>query len=155
MVQGGLLQGGGTNAGCGDYATQSDTAPGNDRQRANRANYALSSVYTVTQAGYTFSQNYLTNIGAFTSNPSAYGTFDQSGNITELTDGTAAAGATRYFRAGNWNSTASSTLSVTYREAYANPAITSAGLGFRHVAVPEASTYAPWPSPVWPAVAIS
>jgi sulfatase modifying factor 1 len=136
-----FYKGGGTNAGYWDYATQSDTAPSNVLgSGANRANYALSSIYTVTQSGYTQNQNYLTNIGAFNTNPSAYGTFDQSGNITELTDGTAAAGATRYLRGGSWNSTTSSTLSVTYREAYNNPATHSAGIGFRLATVPEPST---------------
>ncbi len=110
---------------------------------SNRANYRLSNIYSVTQSSsYVFNQNYLTNIGAFTSNPSAYGTFDQSGNIAEFTDGTAAAGATRYLRGGGWNFTASSALSVTYREAYANPAVASAGIGFRLAAVPEPSTCA-------------
>ncbi len=81
-------KGGGTNAGYWDYATQSDTAPGNVvGSGANQANYFTGGLYSVTQSsGYSSSQNYLTDVGAFTNSESAYGTFDQSGNVAEWTD---------------------------------------------------------------------
>ena len=75
------------NSGAGgywDYATQSDTAPGNIiGSEGNQANYKAGGVYSVTQIGDfdPFYQNYLTDVGAFTSSASYYGTFDQSGNV--------------------------------------------------------------------------
>jgi formylglycine-generating enzyme required for sulfatase activity len=43
--------------------------------------------YAVTGSDlFTTSQNYLTNVGAYTSSPSYYGTFDQGGNVQEWTE---------------------------------------------------------------------
>jgi hypothetical protein len=80
-------KGGGTNAGYWDYPTQSDSAPGNNIGGAtNQANYYAGD-YAVTQSGsYSSSQNYLTDGGAFSNSGSAYGTFDQAGNVWEWND---------------------------------------------------------------------
>jgi formylglycine-generating enzyme required for sulfatase activity len=69
------------------YATQSDTAPGNVvGSAANQANY-MNGVYSVTQSvGYSSTQNYLTDVGAFSGSGSFYGTFDQSGNVYQWND---------------------------------------------------------------------
>ena len=69
------------------YATQSNTAPGNViGDAANQANF-FNDVYSVTRSSAILnSQNHLTNVGAFTSSPSFYGTFDQSGNVFEWSD---------------------------------------------------------------------
>jgi sulfatase modifying factor 1 len=85
------------NSGSGGYwtyATQSDTAPGNSNgSGGNLANY-YNGVYSVTQsASYSSSQNYLTDVGAYTLSASFYGTFDQSGNVCEWNDLTAGTGA--------------------------------------------------------------
>jgi len=85
------------------YATQSNTAPGNVVGiLANQANYN-NGVYSVTQSNvYSASQNYLTDVGAFTNSGSFYGTFDQSGNVIQWNDLDGAAGSSRGLRGGDW-----------------------------------------------------
>ena len=138
-------KGGGTNAGYWDYATQSDSAPGNTiGSGANQANYYVANWAVTQSSSYSDSQNYLTDVGAFTGSPSAYGTFDQSGNVWELNDLTGAAGSSRGYRGGDWNSNSELSLSSSWRETGA-PTIAGSGLGFRlasPVAVPEPSTWA-------------
>jgi sulfatase modifying factor 1 len=94
-------KGGFTNTGYWLYPTQSDTRPGNDiGGAANQANY-YSGVYAVTQSSsYSSSQNYLTDGGAFSNSASAYGTFDQGGNVWEWTD--AVIGSDRGIRGASW-----------------------------------------------------
>jgi len=73
-------KGGNTNAGYWDYPTQSDTAPSNVgsdgyTDPGNHANY---------YNGYTIgSPYYRTIVGEFENSASAYGTFDQGGNVWE------------------------------------------------------------------------
>ncbi len=96
-------KGGSTNAGYWDYPTQSDTAPGNTiGGEANQANY-YNGVYSVTQSSsYSLQQNYLTDAGAFSNSASAYGTFDQAGNVFEWNE-TVISGASRGLRGGAWD----------------------------------------------------
>ena len=97
-------KGGGTNAGYWDYATQSDSVPtavtagstgiGSSGSAGNSANWNRSADWNdqngnVTTVG--------TNGGA-----SAYGAFDQSGNVYEWNDLTGAAGSSRGMRGGDW-----------------------------------------------------
>ena len=65
-------KGGGTDAGYWDYATQSDIVPiaAGPTGSANRANYNFECTGT-------------TRVGAYTGSASAYGTFDQNGNVWE------------------------------------------------------------------------
>lgn len=125
------------NSGSGGYyayATQSDDAPGNYiiAGALNQANYAPGGVYSVTQtSSYSSSQNYLTNVGAFTGSASFYGTFDQSGNVSEWNDLTGAAGSARGLRGGDWNDTGSPFgVSFTSRGPAA-PAVEFNDVGFR------------------------
>jgi formylglycine-generating enzyme required for sulfatase activity len=137
-------KGGGTNAGYWDNATQSDSAPGNTiGSGTNQANY-YNGVYSVTQsANNSSSQNYLTDVGAFTNSQSAYGTFDQSGSVWEWNDLAGAAGPTRRIVGGAWwYLTVDSSCAIG--DIY-GPSDEYDSIGFRlasPVAVPEPSTCA-------------
>jgi len=89
------------------YATQSNTAPGNViGSTPNQANYYHDSGYSVTQAAaYDSSQNYLTDVGAFSDSVSYDGTFDQSGNVYQWNDLDGSPGSSRGQRGGDWNAT--------------------------------------------------
>ena len=73
-----FYKGGNTNAGYWLYPTQSDSAPGRDMADAsgNNANY-YNNFYLIG------SPYYRTEVGEFQNSDSAYGTFDQGGNILE------------------------------------------------------------------------
>jgi len=73
-------KGGGTNVGYWDYPTRNDTAPGQDMADAsgNNANY-----YTAPYAWPIDSGKCTTVVGEFQNSASAYGTFDQGGNVWE------------------------------------------------------------------------
>jgi formylglycine-generating enzyme required for sulfatase activity len=121
-------KGGSTNAGYWDYATKSDSAPGNTiGSGTNQANYN-NGVYSVTQsASYSSRQNYLTDVGAFTNSASYYGTFDQSGNVFQWNDldGTAGSGS----RGGNWSNTP---FSLSSSARFTNdPSFEFGSIGFR------------------------
>jgi formylglycine-generating enzyme required for sulfatase activity len=134
------------NSGAGGYytyATQSNTAPGNViGSGANQANYYAGD-YAVTQsASYSSSQNYLTDVGAFSGSGSFYGTFDQSGNVYQWNDLDGTAGSSRGLRGGSWNIGAFS-LSSSGRFT-SGPSGEYSDIGFRlasPVAVPEPSTW--------------
>ncbi|MGA0038371.1 MAG: formylglycine-generating enzyme family protein [Pirellulales bacterium] len=136
-------KGGSTNAGYWDYATQSDTDPGNTIGGANQANY-FAGAYAVTGSGtYNINQNYLTDVGAFTSSLSAYGTFDQSGNVYEWNDLAGSSDLLRGLRGGDWNDTVASDLGSSSRTTDA-PSLGNSFIGFRlasPVAVPEPSVW--------------
>jgi formylglycine-generating enzyme required for sulfatase activity len=99
-------KGGSLSAGYWEYPTGSDTLPGNSAGgSANQANFISSNLYSVTQSGVYFSnQNYLLSAGSFFNSPSAYGTFDQGGNVSEINDAIEN-NFERGFRGGSWNST--------------------------------------------------
>ena len=136
------------NSGSGGYytyATQSNTAPGNViGSGLNQANYAPGGVYSVTQSSsYSSSQNYLTDVGAFSGSGSFYGTFDQSGNVYQWNDLDGTSGSSRGLRGGDWLYGLAFSLSSSYRTTTA-PAFEDYFIGFRlasPVAVPEPSTW--------------
>ena len=121
------------NGGAGGYyayATQSNTAPGNVvGSAANQANY-YNGVYSVTQSdSYSGSQNYLTDVGAFSGSGSFYGTIDQSGNVFQWNDLDGAAGSSRGMRGGFWNNNA---FVLSSFDAYSYvPSLESGSFGFR------------------------
>ena len=89
-----------------EYATQSDSAPGNTiGNGANQANYFTGDGFSVTQSyGLDSNQNYLTDVGAFSGSSSFYGTFDQNGNVVQWNDldGLASSGSRRGLLGGDW-----------------------------------------------------
>ena len=95
------------NSGSGGFytfATQSNGIPGNTVDSgSNQVNY-INGVYSVTQSPtFSSTQNYLTDVGAFTASDSFYGTFDQSGNVYEWNDLTGSASSSRGLRGGSWS----------------------------------------------------
>jgi len=100
------VKGGPGSPGYYTYATQSDTAPGNNiGSGTNQANYITGAGYSVTQSGiFSSAQNYLTNVDAFPNSASFYGTFDQSGNVTQWNDLDGTPGSSRGQRGGSWGS---------------------------------------------------
>lgn len=72
-------KGGGIDAGYWDYPTQSNSLPSNSLANpdpGNSANYWIGN-YTIG------SPYWRTNVGEFVNSPSAYGTYDQGGNVSE------------------------------------------------------------------------
>ncbi len=106
------MKGGAGLSGYWSFATQSDTAPGHEIGDApNQANYYFgpyvgsypNGEYTTGGGTYSYWQNYLTDVGAFTGSASFYGTFDQSGNVTQWNDLDGLPGPLRGLRGGHWN----------------------------------------------------
>jgi sulfatase modifying factor 1 len=101
-------KGGGTASGYWLFPTQSDSLPqNNNSSESNQANFLRLGVLSVTQSStQDAAQNYLTAVGTFINSPSAYGTFDQGGNIEEWTDSVVSTdfGQARFTRGGAWNS---------------------------------------------------
>ena len=132
-------KGSGTDAGYWFYPTQSDDAPGNAiGGSANQANY-YEGDYAVTQsASYSSTQNYLTEAGVFSNSGSAYGTFDQAGNVWEWND--AVTSSSRGLRGGSWFYDVGD-LRSSFRSSSV-PTLEGVTVGFRVASVPEPSTYA-------------
>jgi sulfatase modifying factor 1 len=133
------------------YPTQSDTAPGNTIGGAtNQANYrGISSVYSVTQsASFSSTQNYLTDAGAFSNSASAYGTFDQAGNVYEWND--AVIDSARGLRGGGWEGNDTPVLRSSFRAGNV-PTDEDNSIGFRLAGA--AATPIPEPG-TWAAMAV-
>lgn len=93
--------------------------------------------YAVTGVN-TFDINslYLTDVGAYSQSASAYGTYDQAGNLVEWLE--TAYGTDRGLRGGGWSGTGDELISWRYEAAIA-PAFRNNDTGFRIVLVPEPS----------------
>jgi sulfatase modifying factor 1 len=134
-------KGGGTNAGYWVYPTQSDTAPGNEiGNAANQANYNAGDFAVTQSADYSDSQNYLTDVGAFSNSASAYGTFDQAGNLWEWNDAISG-GTARGLRGSHWESSGITQMQSSVG-GIGTPGFEDNTIGFRLATVPEPSTYA-------------
>jgi formylglycine-generating enzyme required for sulfatase activity len=85
-------------------------------------------------------QNYLTNVGAYTASGSYYGTFDQGGNVEEWNEPLLSGpwGPLPGLRGGAW-STNSIGLRADYRDVidFPNPANEYSYIGFRVASIPE------------------
>ncbi len=120
------------------YPTQSDAVPGNVvGGAANQANY-YNGVFSVTQSGtYSSSQNYLTDVGAFTGSASHYGTFDQAGNVYEWNDAVIG-GSSRGLGGGYWYGSLGEYYLRSSNRFSDDPGLETDVIGFR-LAVPEPS----------------
>lgn len=124
---------GGANAGYWGFPTQSDSLPGNSAAaEGNQANFQRLGVFSVTQSTTAVAtENCLTAVGTFINSPSAYGTFDQGGNLEEWTDTVMNTqfGEARITRGGAWNSGGLNNDVATIPTAL--PSDRSAKVGFR------------------------
>lgn len=125
-------KGGGTDAGYWLYATGSDTLPtaSAPSATANTANYNSATGNPDVMP-----------VGSYPTSASAYGTFDQNGNVWEWTDFHSGLNYGQF--GGGWGSS-SVTLPATRAVSLGDPgSYEDASLGFRIIAmVPEPSTYA-------------
>ncbi|MCE5323914.1 formylglycine-generating enzyme family protein [bacterium] len=131
-------KGGGTNAGYWLYPTQSDSAPSN--QLVNPTDPGNNATYY--NNGYTIgSPYYRTEVGAHENSDSAYGTFDQGGNVWEWNEAIPYISgnyASRGMRGGSFVYNDNS-LQSSDRNRY-NPNYGDTYIGFRVSQVPEPSS---------------
>jgi formylglycine-generating enzyme len=128
------------------YATRNNSVPNSDQPpgapsiQSNVANFirddnvanGYNDGYAVTGSNvYNSSQNYLTDVGAYTTATSYYGTFDQEGNVFEWNEFQRLRGGSFF---GN-----SSYLSSSWSGNY-GPTVEWADTGFRVATVPEPGT---------------
>jgi formylglycine-generating enzyme required for sulfatase activity len=120
-------------------ATPDNTRVGNFYEPASSA-VGYDNGYAVTSTtAYDPVQNYLTDVGAYTSSPSFYGTFDQGGNVWEW-DEAVLGGTARGIRGGAWLND-SSQIRANYRNSGFFPTVANEYIGFRvATVVPEPST---------------
>lgn len=131
------------------YPTKSNTAPGNVvGSSPNQANFRYSSggtqlsdyIFSVTQsAALVSTQNYLTDVGAFSGSASPYGTYDQ-GAVVRVWSDTVVSGAIRE-RGTTWQD-----LGDHYMQASVSvgdgPTNEESHIGFRIATVPEPTSAA-------------
>jgi formylglycine-generating enzyme required for sulfatase activity len=124
------------NYATGTNATPTSVQPGN---LPNSANYTGATGYAVTGSPtYDPTQNYLTDVGAYSASPSPYGTFDQSGLVTQWNESLIS--GFRDARGGSWNVDAS-ILPSEFRVGFGST-FENYGVGFRMATVPEPCTAA-------------
>ena len=133
-------KGGGTTAGYWDYPTKSNTAPANQvlsTDPGNSANYYINNNYSIG------SPYYRTNVGEFENSASAYGTFDQGGNVWEWNEAIVYEGsnyAYRGLRGGSFGSYYHPLLASNRNDGF-YPAYEDNNVGFRvSQVVPEPSS---------------
>ena len=132
-------KGGGTNAGYWAYATQSNTTPTSampGTTAPNTANYVDPATgYAVTHAPYGSNTNYLTDVGAYPNSTSAYGTFDQTGDLFQWNE-TTVTGNVKGIRGGSWNLDSGALPSLN-RDLLYQPNFANFFIGFRVAGIPE------------------
>ncbi|MGO9107751.1 MAG: autotransporter-associated beta strand repeat-containing protein [Thermoguttaceae bacterium] len=130
--------GGGTNAGYWTFATQSNDAPSNvlSATGTNNANFT-NTFQEPPFSSLTDPVNYLTPVGAFAASPSAYGTFDQNGDVDQWNE-TAYSSSSRWIRGGNYGSTYGILAAVSAGSG--PPDFQNNADGFRVASVPEATS---------------
>ena len=137
-----------------NYATGTNSRPTSAPPGGtpNTANYHDSSAgFAVTgSTNYDPNQNYLTDVGAYTASPSPYGTFDQSGLVSEWNEAIIGniLGEFRDLRGGSWIHY-EFFVPATGRDFIQRPTVGDDSLGFRVANVPEPSTAAPRRRSLW------
>ena len=114
------------------FATGSNADPNNALNPAglNHVNYQKSGVFTDPV-------NILTPVGYFANSPSPFGTFDQTGLMTNWTETIPQSHLTdRVYRGGSWNSPGPNDISSSFRNSL-NPHREIEYIGFRVATVPE------------------
>jgi formylglycine-generating enzyme required for sulfatase activity len=119
-----------------DYPTRSDAAPGNllvNPDPGNNANFWSSS------AGYAIGSPYFrTEVGAFANSASAYGAFDQGGNLQEWNETILSGYQQRGLRGGSFDNDTDLMLAAQRRGL--RPAFAGPQCGFRVAYLPEPAT---------------
>lgn len=125
-------RGGGTNSGYWDYPTQSDTAPASEAPPGTDLVNGSANYGSIVGPPY-----YTTEVGAYSAKPSAsaYGTFDQGGNLWEWNDTMVSPGHPG-FRAGSFGSEADFLRAYNRFDAH-TPDHEALNFGFRVAAIPE------------------
>lgn len=118
------------------YPTGSDAMPGSDAPPggANSANYYDGTFAKTGSATFVDGTNYLTPVGAYSSSPSPFGTFDQGGNVAEWTE-RIRPGGFRRTRGGSWDNLVTNLGAPA--KGLTEPDTEADFLGFRVAAVPE------------------
>lgn len=116
------------------YATQNNATPSNliGGSGSNSANYLADAGagYCVSQSQkLDMTQTYLTDVGTFTTSPSYYGTFDQTGSVWEWHDSKSTRSLSRGLRGAAWTSTPPY-MQSSYR-LITVPSSVSVNVGFR------------------------
>jgi formylglycine-generating enzyme required for sulfatase activity len=128
-------KGGGTNAGYWMYPTRSNSEPGQDMAdvSGNNANYATPPYAFPIDSG-----KYTTVVGEFENSASAYGTFDQGGNVLEWNDANID-GSYPGLRGGSFSYDYNLRADASYEN---NPTHEDFEIGFRVSQVPEPASIA-------------
>ncbi len=139
-------KGGGTNAGYWAYATRTNSTPVSappGSTSPNVANYVDPNTgYAVTGSAYGSNTNFLTDVGAYPDSFSAYGTFDQSGDLFQWNESTVT-GTVKGIRGGSWNLDSGALPSLN-RDLLYQPNFANFFIGFRVAAIPEPIGMAAW-----------
>jgi formylglycine-generating enzyme len=109
--------------------------PGNT---PNTGNFYVTSYAITGSSSYSSTQNYLTDVGAYTASASPYGAFDMGGDVFQWNEALIG-GSFRGARGGSWNDYISHNLPSSTRD-YTHPSYENVDVGFRVVEVPEPST---------------
>ncbi len=129
------------NSGTGgywDYPTRNNFTPGRDINdpNGNNANYMTGASPASIDSGY-----FMSNAGEFQNSTSAFGTYDQGGNVWEWNELTKS-GSFRGARGGSFATNTSQMQSSIYNTTFPNTTFI-ADFGFRVVLLPESSFLAP------------
>jgi formylglycine-generating enzyme len=122
--------GGGANSSYWSYTTRSNSTPSNalSATGANNANYFATA--------YTDPANLLTPVGTFAASASAYGTYDQNGDVNQWME--TVVGDGRVIRGGSYDVPAAAMISSD--RAGMAPSLAAYNVSFRIAAVPEPCT---------------